>query len=1371
MRGTIPIRRVGGILPTLCLVGFVVCVGLLVWLTEIGLPESVLRRVEQEAAKQGVQLTLGSIRLAPSSGLAVQLGDVKMSLPQEEAAPLTLATRKIRIEFGFAKLVNGNYLPERVHLPEVHVCFPLEQEGQGTPLCLDQANARAEWTEDDKQLRLSLRGTLNGISLAGSARLPMPELTAEQPAEEPEAEDASASPLAAVQELLPTLRRVRDEIERQHWTAAESPRLELRADLTGDMPHIIAKADVPRWEQAPFRFRDIKLDSVFRNNILLVNQSSFRTESPEAVMTLQGGYDLTKREADFRLTSTAAVINMVQKLVPEEDIPELLKRLDIRPEHAPHIELSGHVTLTENNEIENIRLEGDLHQDGFLFGKTEITRADLSFYFDNGNLNIDKLQFRLPEGAFFTATALLRDGKGSADIMTDIPTPVLMQLAQDTELLTAEECAQLGLSGMNTLALGADFSVPVFVPGKTKFEEFVPTLRGMKAHLELERVTQEGLTLIGPWLDVALEGVEHDTEQAQAAKLTLSLTLPRTTYTQGEMSSEEREGTLSLTVNGLQVNGDSFRAQAAELTASLKSHEASIGEQHASADGMALSAQLGELHIPFSGETSPTLGSGEVTFSCGAAAMEEQKLTGLKLSLSDLKDLVLDGKRQVLPQSGALNVSLSTMDSGDKLHAAETEATLSLHEGGTAQLAINGYLNEKPWESHASARLHEDGNTLYLDEAHLALPSAELEPLLAAAGLTIDEVKIPAELELTLRNAELALAPFELKHALASLRIPALTRCPQQPVLKGQDITIGVETVLDLRTDSAGDILYTGTARVTHETGELNAELVGNLSTSVRVRGSNTIHADVIDRLIDDPDAHYIMRDFIFTRGVTKILASNIDTFVDYSNGITVVAHCDADIRDMDYMLMSMEDTEDAEGNILTEKVRTDLGTDYPYTRVFHATCGVNVDVRMDRKDAQGKAIKDVILVDLVNPELHYDNRPWFKRRGITGGKTETVLRGSCVRLDIENSVVLLDDIEGECYPAYAIGMFYPELQIFMKDVRLTRPALASTKHCAFPIASDCATPMGGTIRALCPTGASFDFLGTRIPLEKFSGFITISDDDVYLNRMNALTWEGVLNADVRIGFTGNTSSFDGYVRAQNLNLHEIAAAYDVDLSPALVTANCRFTCPGADVDKLRAYGTYAVQDGNLLELKIFNPVGDLISDLPNYLVKFESAVSPRGEEYRPNWILRQLGKLFSATGDTVGSVGGSITRTAEEVPFAKHLISYDIQDAYGTYRIDRGHLITENAKVKGHNLNVRLNLDMGLNKLDLRGNLWPTISGVPTLLLSPLTFVSDYMIDIVLYGNISDIKWHFALDPALRKEKKEEFTPSAESEERPMKP
>lgn len=1345
MAGKIPIRRIGAILPTLCLVGVVVFLTVLLWLSRIGLPDAALRKAESLAAENGVSLHVKAIRLAPANGLAVRLDGVQLEQALPDAAPATAEVRKIIVVFSLAKCLEGHYLPARIEIPEADVTLPLEENTDAIPLKLDNLCARVLCTEQDEEARLSLRGRLNGIELTLMGRIPLPPISGAAP--EPEAEETTPADIEnTVGEVLPTLRRVRDEIARQQWTEAESPRLDARLDLTGETPHIIGKAEIPRWEQAPFCFRDITLDAVLRNNTLIINKGGFRTEAPDAVVNLQGGYDLTKREADFNISSTAAVINMVQKLVDEQDIPELVRQVHIEPEHAPHIELSAHADLTENNELENIRLEGDIHQDGLMFGKTEVCETSISFYFDNGDLNIDKLAFRLPDGGI-SASALLRDGKGQAHLKLDIPTPTLLQLAQDAQLLSAEECARIGLSGDNTLDLTAVFCAPVFVPGKTRFEELVPTLRGVNAHLGLEKVTQDGLTLVTPRLDIALEGVEHDTEQAQAATLTLSLTLPHAEYAQGDMRCEEKDGSLTLTVNDLHVDGGRFRAQAADLKAALKSHRASIGEQHASADGMELTAQLSALDIPFSGDTAPTIGTADLGFRCDASAMEEQKIEGLRLTVSDLRGLVLSGKADALPQGGTLHAELAALECGDKLRATETDAAVSLREDGATNLKFNGYLNDKPWECHATLRLREEGRTLIAEEGHIFLPAAQLESLLADAGFTIPELKIPEEAELNLRDAELELSPFNLRHASVSLRVPELTRCPQLPVLKGQDITIGVETDLDLRTDAQGHILYTGTAHVTHETGELNATLDGDLSSSVRVRGTNTIHADVIDRLIDDPDAHYIMRDFIFTRGVTKILADNIDTIVDYSNGITVLSHCDADIRDMDYMLLSMEDEEDAEGNIIREKVRTDLGTDYPYSRVFHATCGVDVEVRMLRKDAEGKDIPDVIRIDLTHPELHYDNRPWFKRQGIKGGQTETVVRGRNVCLDIENSVVILEDIEGECYPAYAFGMFYPDLQIFLKDIIITRPAQASAAYLAFPIADDCKQPMGGTIRALCKSGASFRFLGTDIPLDDFSGFVTISDTDVYLSRMNALTWQGVVNADVRIGFAGGKTSFDGYVTANNLNLSDIAAAYDTKLSPANCRADIRFTSPSADVNDLRAYGSFSLTDGNLMELQLFNPVGDLISDLPNYLVKFESAVSPRGEEYKPNWVLRTVGKLFSATGNTVGYVGDKVTGTAAKMPLFNHLLRYDIQQAYADFSISRGHLTTRLAKAKGYNLSVRMNLDLALDDLSLNGNLWPQISSVPTILLAPLTFLSDHVIDIIIYGSATDIQWRFGLD------------------------
>lgn len=45
---------------------------------------------------------------------------------------------------------------------------------------------------------------------------------------------------------------------------------------------------------------------------------------------------------------------------------------------------------------------------------------------------------------------------------------------------------------------------------------------------------------------------------------------------------------------------------------------------------------------------------------------------------------------------------------------------------------------------------------------------------------------------------------------------------------------------------------------------------------------------------------------------------------------------------------------------------------------------------------------------------------------------------------------------------------------------------------------------------------------------------------------------------------------------------------------------------------------------------------------------------------------------------------------------------------------------------------------------------MWPEISSLPTVLLSPITFLSDFMLDIVIYGKIDDIQWKFKLDSRI---------------------
>jgi hypothetical protein len=61
------------------------------------------------------------------------------------------------------------------------------------------------------------------------------------------------------------------------------------------------------------------------------------------------------------------------------------------------------------------------------------------------------------------------------------------------------------------------------------------------------------------------------------------------------------------------------------------------------------------------------------------------------------------------------------------------------------------------------------------------------------------------------------------------------------------------------------------------------------------------------------------------------------------------------------------------------------------------------------------------------------------------------------------------------------------------------------------------------------------------------------------------------------------------------------------------------------------------------------------------------------------------------------------------------------------------------------------MNVDVDLDTTELDGKLWPRMSSLPTLLLSPETFLSDFMIDINVYGKIDKLKWKVGLDKRLQ--------------------
>lgn len=1381
MPGKLPIRRKGGCLPALCLVGFVFFVGVYAILCQKGLPDCALREIERRAAEEGVTLTLGNIRLAPAK-FALRADDVHVEIPlNEELPPAALDIRKIKVDFPLLKLISGKQRPAALHLPEFSINIPVSEDKAAQPLHLSKFSAVLTWENDDRDIRLRTRGNLNDIDLdvqvactEADPLTPLQELATDfnevaaafgkrgTEGETPEEPEKAATQIPKL------LNDIRDTIAAQHWAEDNRPDLKIDLNLLAPSPVISVSGHIPTYELGPCQLCDIAAEAEYREKALTIHRAAFRTVEPEAALTLQAGFDFNNHELNLQLKGNAAVARLAMALA-EEATPKVITNARVGRENLPEIDIEAYMVFGEGYAVDCIRnyqLKADIRQKGLQLCREETedgsepqsSRIDelyLSFLLHDGGISIHPIQVKLPGGEL-KAQVSVKDGTdtGSGSLSVHAPTEEIIRLLKNAELLTEQDLQGVHPEGMLDATLNVGMNVPLFVPGKTKLSDLVPDFSKVELDISLGKLSAESFEIDTPKLTLTLAEPELEKHGISAKHLGAALTTPHFHISTPPFSAREDDANLELELTDIRLNADELTIAEALLKAALGRHQAEwqaegdTEAQTASADGLRLSTALSELAVPLTSDAAsrpPTVGTADLSLTCEHSAMGEQEISGLELTLEKLRHLRLEPTPAAIPAEGTLNLKLAAFRPAENALISDTILNIA-HAGEAADklsLSLASRINDGELSCHGDISVREtpaaNGTSVYrlnLSDCHAKLPVAALGQLPWLSEYSCAELKHPQVAELRLRELDAALAAGsspDFRIAGLSLHIPELTRCPQQTVLRGQDITIGVDINADIRTAENDNILYNGTADITHESGQAQLQFNGDAQQRVTITGRNTITADVIDRLIDDEDAHYIIRDFRFTPGVSMVKADNISTVIDWSNGLVISAHCDADIRDTEYLLMSMEDEEDAEGHLLRETLRKDMG-DNPYTLFKHATCGVEVRVALDRRDSKGNTIPDETLIILSDPVLTYDNRPWLKRAGISNGAKESTITGREVKFDIEACTLTLTDISGDAYPTYAFGTFYPDLHIFMKDVHLQQPAQVSTHSCVFPIALSCQVPMSGTIRALSENGASYSIIGTEIPLNHFSGYITLSDTAVYLSKLNAMSWEGALNADINIGFAKGKTSFNGRVRADALNISPVADSYGVKLSHGLGEGQILFTSPSAELRDLKAHGSVTIRDGELLELGVFESVRDLITNLPSYVMMLEkkekaaaAAAKPKEEKGFFSW-------LFSY----------GFTDATSQIPFTNYILRYGLSDAHADFRIEQGKLNIKDAKISGCNLQLRADASLDLDTVAIEsGSIRPTIFGVSTQLLRAFTALSaHHIITIDISGPLQGIKW-----------------------------
>ncbi|MBQ2814973.1 MAG: hypothetical protein IJE66_08235 [Akkermansia sp.] len=1331
MARKITIRRVGTIFPALCLVVVVFvsfCIG---WLSIAGLPGWALRRIEQEAAAYGVQARIGAIRLALSSGLAFKAENTSLKMPFGEGAA-EFYFRKLLVDFNIFEIAGGQKVPSDIQLIEATLSLPLQMEG-GEKLEATQMNASLHFFNRGELIAINSHTLLQGIKLNFRGDFPLASGQANSGSGNAEEEGLSEAASIDLTELLtpylPQLQQAYSEIRKQQWTDKNAPTIDLKLSFRNDKPEAEVSADIPCYSMGDILFRQASLNFQLENDSYIINNLSFRTENPYSEVTLRGGYDHTLRQLSFTAESNAALLQIAEAYYGKK-FEGALSRIYPSTTIPPHISLRGNIDFSEDYALNSITLRGKVEQKNLNIGSSHIDHLLLSFFLSDGNFNIDKLVLKMNDGSV-EASASSGNGLGQASLDLHLPVETLTQLASDIKGEHIRLPDGINLLGEVGLSAQASMEVNEFIPGKTRLPDLIPNLRSLSAQLKLDSLTINQCTLSQPCFSLNTDGIVQPSRENH-----------------------------QLSVGHISLVSDIGKV---------------VSPGGAAVQDIHLEGDLGGLTIDDLRQAvhSLTIDEGELSAAIGSIRIDGGSMQGIRFALTDVAQYDTNKSWQQLLVGTQAELSIDEISQDDGLKVGKTQVRVLHQSEGAGIIETSTQLGEKRISSSVQLDYSdsEQNGWLRFNLARTEIPLGDLKPLLLPFTAELRDIEIP-ELIFLAAQGQVNINTGYLGATKVQLHLPELVRTPYTvPVNRGTRIPLNIDLNATVENNDIGELQYSADFRVGHSSGTFVGKADGNLSHYCHITGTNDIRVDIINQLIDDVDAHSIMRDFRFTdNSATHI--TDIDTMVQYDRGIKVDSFCKVRLLNTDFLIGALLDTYDSEGTAIGEKLRTDMGSN-PYSRVHKATCDVRVNVQLDWRQEDGSPSPDNIGVTLLSPYLNYDNRPWLKRMGIKNGVKSSVIQGDSIVFDLNNNGIVLNNLKGLCYPAYAFGMYFAPLQQYMADVKLQQPAKVHTQRCEFPISRNSQVPISGLIKAEAPRGAAFHFIGTDIPLRQFSGFVNLSDDYVFLDKLNARTWEGVLNGAVKIGISGPHTTIDGQLTASNLNLRDIAAAYKTELSPALCNGNIRFRAASPELKDIQAYGDVSIRDGNLMQLGIFQPVGSLISDLPGYLIKLQSMVTGQSKEEiikaseeNNGFFNRVLKAIFHTTDSTVNSVDSS----TQYIPFANHFMRYDIQQASAKFDISNGYLYTRDMRASGYNLDVDMKLRLNLDTLELRGNLWPRISSVPTIFISPITFLSDYLIDIVIYGPIDDIQWKFTLDRIMRGSRKKPSVTDASPAEQPKK-
>ncbi len=1323
----ISIRRIGAPLPALCLL-LILCLGCaLIYLSIWGIPSSILRRIETRCAAQGIYLKVESAYLSYAAGLGLQVEDVDI-YANLNSQPIIQIERG-EIYLSLIKLITGEIQPDfiKIENSELHLLVSSKAKtvAQAEYLHVKKINLQANF-DDHGRIRISKgRALLQDIPITLNGTLEFPKVKHQLIYGDNMQQELKLVEKFDLEKIIEPYQSNIDQcytvIKEQKWDDSTRPELDFRINFKSpDNLRCTFKAKAPRISYRALHMKEVIADVSYNKNIILINKLYALDADNNSPILLQGGYDIAQRTLSFNLESRIPLIEIIKSINELEKHP-LFSRISVsdKDEHSSLIEMRGDLQFSEDYLPTQLAIIGEIKQDKIKFNRAHIESIDLSFFYRDGDFFIDNALIQLDKG-FIKAHAHLENGEGLANFSMEFPSEYGLAILEKLSDTPGAQILPDGLDikGMLKLNIEAMMKAPKIKQDSENLLDNLPRIESITLRSHIGELSYKDICFESAAFQSFATGVYLNQEKRIHSIQSLQLKL--TAEQIKKKATEDDKGY----INTQKVN------------LALFLENCCINDQY---QLESLSIAASELQLKLSSLMSNDAKLGESTLKIKSTS----NIT--PFNHPQIKDLALrahfDSKQSMLRDIQLGDISIKATKKSDE--------HINLH--------FNSLIKDSKHQPLSFQANWMPEQAVQVENIMLDLPSQQLYSILPEKLLESNHIKLLGDIKL---KAGLRLlieegTPF-FQSGYVNLNEFKLERESYKTfALRGKKNSINITTKANFDANANGSYDYKlNKLKIAHHSGKFLADITGNSARGLSIKGSSTIRLDYINEMIDVNGAHRIMRDFQF---IPKSLCdvADLNCVINYEKELDIKATAKLSIDYLNYFLGSKIDNYDPYAKTMPvleagkeiESLRDDLG-EVVHASVKQVTADLDLDILIDSDAANPADSIKTCRIALLNPNLTYDNSIWLKLQGIKNGELYSQLKGDNVIIDIGKDLVELNNIKGYAYPDYSVGIFYAPLRYFLRDLILQKPIYVETGRCVFPILVDCDVKMFAKIKIGSEDAFSYKAIGTKIPLSDFNGFIDLQDTYILLDDLNSVCWGGVANGAIKIDFSNiKQTVFDAYFKLDGVNITQLAKSYDRTITSGIGHGEIRLQAVGIGLEGLEAYGNLRVINSDLLNLSIFTPVSDLISHFPSYFERLNKAAEELNPADKPGFFKRQYLNLGYLAAKLVRSTSDALGETTNNIPGANYIIRYDLNDAKGDFLIKDGLISSNNFIAEGTNLSVDLKGNISLTNGELHLKLWPKVNSLISVAASPLTLLSNQLIDIDLKGPIKDPSWTIGLN------------------------